>query len=100
VLFLSEASIERCLRFFRAIDECGGAAGKWDLIKVAGNEAAFKRWVEDFLIYHSFVEETDEGSKTRYQKTKKGEMFHSLLSDYGFVMAFKRVSGRKLRGPS
>jgi hypothetical protein len=48
---LSEAAVKRCLRFFKAINEKGGSAGKWDLIKVAGNEAAFKRWVEDFLVY-------------------------------------------------
>ena len=83
--------------FFKAIDEKGGLAKKWDLIKVAGNEAAFKRWVEDFLIYHGFIEKVSKGSKTLYKKTERGQSFQSLLEDYNYLMAFRRIMGRKLR---
>ena len=94
---LSEASIRRCLRFFEVIDEKGGVARKWDLIKVAGNEAGFKRWVEDFLIYHHFLEKIEDKERVEYRKTERGKTFQSLLKDYGYVMAFRRISGKKLR---
>lgn len=94
---MSEASIRRCLRFFRVIDERGGSAGKWDLIKAAGNEASFRRWVENFLIYHGFIEKVKEDGRMLYRKTERGQNFQSLLEDYDFVMAFRRISGKKLR---
>jgi len=94
---LSEASIRRCLRFFKVIDESGGSAGKWDLIKAAGNETSFRRWVENFLIYHGFLEKIKEDGRTLYKKTERGQNFQSLLEDYDYVMAFRRISGKKLR---
>jgi len=90
--------VKRCLRFFKAIGEKGGSAGRWDLIKVAGNEAAFKRWVEDFLVYHGFVEEVVEGGRTVYRQTERGKDFQRLLEDHDYLMAFRRIMGRKLRG--
>ena len=94
---MSETSVRRCLNLFRAIDEKGGFAKKWDLIKVAGNEVAFKRWVEDFLIHHNFVAKVEDSGKAGYVKTERGKTFQSLLEDYGYVMAFRQISGKKLR---
>lgn len=94
---MSEAAVQRCLRFLRAIDSQGGQAGRWDLIKVAGNEAAFKRWVDDYFLEHHFLEKVEKDGKTTYVKTQRGRVFQSLLEDYGYVTAFKQVSGRKLR---
>jgi hypothetical protein len=94
---LSETTISRCLRFFKAIDESGGLAGKWDMIKAAGNEASFRRWVENFLIFHGFIETIKEDSKMLYKKTERGRNFQSLLEDHDYVMAFRRLSGKKLR---
>jgi len=95
---LSETSISRCLRLFKVIDEKGGSAGKWDLIKTAGNETSFRRWVENFLIYHGFIEKTKENDRMLYRKTERGQNFQSLLEDHDYLMAFRRISGKKLRG--
>jgi len=57
--------------FFKAIDEKGGLAKKWDLIKVAGNEAAFKRWVEDFLMALSKKSAREAKHYTRRRREDK-----------------------------
>lgn len=88
----------KCLEFLEAIQRKNGKASKWDLIKLAGNEAAFRRWITNFLQHHKFLEEYKEGKVTLFRKTEKGERLHGLLRDYQIVAAFKRLSGKRLRG--
>jgi hypothetical protein len=95
-----EGAVQRCLRFLQALDTVGGAAGRWDLLKIAGNEAAFKRWVDGFLVYHRFLEKRVQEGRELYLKTERGQVFQSLLEDYVFVQAFRQISGRKLRSAS
>lgn len=87
----------KALEFLDAIQKNGGEASKWDLIKIAGNEAAFRRWIPNFFQKHRFVEESKEGRKTLFRKTEKGEKLHQTLRDWHFVVAFKRLSGKRLK---
>jgi predicted transcriptional regulator len=74
-----------------------GEATKWDLIKVLGNEAQFKAWIEDFLLPEGVLEERREGRHYFYRKTERGELFHGLLKSGNLIKIFRRVSGRRLR---
>ena len=87
----------QCLEFLNAIEAKNGKASKWDLIKLAGNEAAFRRWITNFLQKHKFVEEFKEGRTTLFRKTESGEMFHRTLKNWHIVVAFKRLSGKRLK---
>lgn len=87
----------KCLEFLNAIDRNHGKASKWELVKIAGNEAAFRRWITNFLRLHKFVEETKEGKYTFFRKTERGETFHKTLRDWHIVTAFKRLSGKRLK---
>ena len=66
------------LQLLECVEERGEAT-KWDLIKVLGNEAQFKAWVEDFLLPEGVLEERREGRHYFYRKTERGELFHRLL---------------------
>jgi len=48
------------LELLNTIEERGEAT-KWDLIKVLGNEAQFKTWIEDFLLPERVLAERREG---------------------------------------
>ncbi len=74
-----------------------GEATKWDLIKVLGNEAQFKTWIEGFLLPEKVLEERREGRNYFYRKTERGELFHRLLKSGNMIKVFRRVSGRRLR---
>lgn len=87
----------KCLEFLNAIDRNHGKASKWELIKIAGNETAFRRWVTDFLQLHKFIEENKEGRFTFFKKTERGETFHKTLKDWHMIIAFKRLSGKRLK---
>jgi len=87
----------KCVEFLDEIERKEGRATKWDLIKIAGNEAAFKRWITDLLQHHRFVDKTREGRTTYFKKTERGELFHKTLKDWHFVVAFKRLSGKRLK---
>ena len=87
----------QCLDFLDAIEKRDGRASKWDLIKIAGNEAAFRRWITNFLQYHKFIEQAKENRKTIFRKTERGELFHQTLRDWRIVIAFKRLSGKRLK---
>jgi len=80
-----------------AIEKNNGKASKWDLIKVAGNEAAFRRWIPNFFLKYRFMEERKEGRKTLHNETERGERLHKTLRDWHFVVAFKRLSGKRLK---
>jgi hypothetical protein len=70
-----DGAVQRCLRFLQALDPHGGEAGRWDLLKIAGNEAAFARWVDGFLVYHRFIEKHVKDGRELYVKTERGRVF-------------------------
>lgn len=74
-----------------------GEATKWDLIKVLGNDAQFKKWVEDFMLPEKVLAERRDGRNYYYTKTERGEQFHRLLRSGNLIRLFNRVSGRRLR---
>ncbi len=74
-----------------------GEATKWDLIKVLGNEAQFKKWVEDFMLPEKVLIERRDGRNYFYYKTERGELFHRLLKSGNLIRIFNRVSGRRLK---
>ena len=84
------------LQLLSCIDEKGGKASKWDLIKVLGNEAQFRQWMDNFLIKDRFIEET-RGSRRYYRKTKNGDLLHELLRNGKIIRALLKVSGKRLR---
>ncbi len=85
------------LELLGCIDQKGGRATKWDLIKILGNEAQFTHWVTDFLVKDKFLEETIESRNYFYKKTETGDLFHRLLRNGEIIDALLRVSGKKLR---
>lgn len=87
----------KCLEFLNCIEKNNGKASKWDLIKIAGNEAAFGRWITKFLEHHRFVEHFKEGRVTFFRKTERGELFHRTLKDWHIIIAFKKLSGKRLK---
>ena len=95
---LSRRSPSRiALELFNCIDEDGGRASKWSLIKVLGNESQFHYWVEEFLIQDRFIIERVESNRSFYLKTDNGELFHQLLKNGNVMQALLRISGKRLR---
>ena len=84
------------LELLDAVEERGEAT-KWDLIKVLGNEAQFKIWIEDFLLPEKVLQERREGRNYFYTMTERGELLHRLLRSGNLIKIFRRVSGRRLR---
>ena len=81
--------IRIALELLNCIDQKGGKATRWDLIKILGNESQFNHWVRDFLIiesHHYF-----------YRKTESGSLFHRLLKNGEIIDALLGVSGKRLR---
>ena len=85
------------LELFNCIDDEGGKASKWSLIKILGNVSQFHYWVEEFLIEDGFVKEILETNRPFYIKTENGELFHRLLKNGNLMQAFLRVSGKRLK---
>jgi hypothetical protein len=85
------------LELLNCLDEKGGKASKWDLIKILGNESQFHYWVEEFLLREKFITEQLESSRSFYRKTETGELLHKLLKNAKIMQAMLRVSGRRLR---
>ena len=84
------------LELLDAVEERGEAT-KWDLIKVLGNEAQFKIWIEDFLLPERVLRERREGRNYFYTMTERGMLLHRLLRSGNLIKIFRRVSGRRLR---
>jgi hypothetical protein len=84
------------LELLNAVD-ASGEATKWDLIKVLGNEAQFRIWVDNFFLPEKVLEERREGRNYFYMKTERGELFHTLLKKGNLIKLFTRISGRRLR---
>jgi len=84
---------------FELLDEINhkGKASKWDLEKIVGTVAQFERYVTNFLLKYEFVEEIREGRSTLYRKTFDGELFHKTLNKRNIILAYRRISGRRLR---
>ena len=74
-----------------------GEASKWDLIKVLGNDAQFRKWIEEFLLPEGVLDERREGRNYFYTMTERGELFHRLLKSGNLIKLFNRVSGGRLR---
>jgi hypothetical protein len=84
------------LELLNAVEERGEAT-KWDLIKVLGNEAQFRIWVDNFFLPEKVLEERREGRNYFYGKTERGELFHTLLRRGNIIKLFSRISGRRLK---
>jgi predicted transcriptional regulator len=74
-----------------------GEATKWDLVKVLGNDAQFRKWIDGFLLTERVLTERREGRNYFYRMTERGELFHRLLKSGNVIKLFARVSGRRLR---
>jgi len=85
------------LELLDCIDQKKGKASKWDLIKILGNEAQFRQWMDNFLIKDKFIEETRESKHYFYRKTENGDLLHRLLRNGKMIRALLRVSGKRLR---
>ena len=85
------------LELLDCIDEKGGRASKWDLIKIVGNEAQFQHWITGFLCKDKLIKEIQEANHCFYEKTENGELFHRLLKNGKVVQALLRVGGKRLR---
>lgn len=85
------------LELLDCIDDKGGRASKWDLIKILGNESQFQQWVNAFLLKDKFIVEIRESNHYFYRKTKNGALFHKLLINGKVIQALLRVSGKRLR---
>jgi hypothetical protein len=72
-------------------------ATKWDLIKILGNEVQFTLWIEKFFLPEKVLVEIREGRNYFYMKTKRGELFHTLLKNGNIIKIFNRISGRRLK---
>ena len=74
-----------------------GEVSRWDLIKVLGNEAQLRVWVEEFFLLEGVLAERREGARCFYRRTERGELLHRLLRSGHMLKILHRVSGRKLR---
>ena len=74
-----------------------GEATKWDLIKVLGNDAQFRLWVEDFLLPDKVLEERRENRNYFYTLTERGELFYRVLQSGNMIRLFNRISGKRLK---
>ena len=72
-------------------------ASKWDLIKVLGNDAQFRKWIGGFFLPEGVLKERREGRNYFYTITERGELFHRLLKSGNLIKLFNRVSGGRLR---
>lgn len=87
----------QCKEFLDAIDKGRGEASKWELIKIAGNETAFNRWVTDLLQEHRLVEKLNKGGTIIFRKTERGEVLHKTLKDWHLLAPLLRLSGKRLK---
>jgi len=84
------------LELLNTVEEKGEAT-KWDLIKVLGNETQFRIWIEGFFLPERVLVERREGRHYFYEKTERGELFHTLLKRGNIIKLFTRISGRRLK---
>ena len=85
------------LELLNCIDENNGKASKWDLIKVVGTESQFHYWIEEFLLRDRFIEGQSKANRHYYKKTETGELLHRLLRNGKILLAFLKISGKRLR---
>jgi hypothetical protein len=74
-----------------------GQLTKYDMYCIAGNQPQFDGWVTHFLLHHGFGEEIRKGRITFYKKTSDGERLHETLKNHKIVVAYLRISGRRLK---
>jgi len=86
-----------CFKILSVLNSQGKVL-KWELIKILGNETAFRRWLDNNLIRYGLVKCDEEKIGKRefryYMKTRRGEILHKLLLDYSIVKATRRIIGR------
>ena len=86
---------EIALELFNVI-EMDGKASRWELIKILGNTAQFRHWVDDFLLEDGLVNEIREGRSIYYVKTVRGDLLHKLLKNVNVMKSFLKISGKRL----
>ena len=86
---------EIALELFNLI-EVDGRASRWELIKILGNTAQFRHWVDDFLLEDGLITEIKEGKALYYVKTDRGTLFHKLLKNGNIMRSFLKISGKRL----
>ena len=74
-----------------------GEATKWDLIKVLGNDAQFRLWVEDFLLPDKVLEERREDRNYFYTLTDRGDLVYRVLKSGNMIRLVNRISGKRLK---
>jgi len=74
-----------------------GEAAKCGLIKVLGNDAQFRKWIDGFILPEDVLKERREGRHYLYTMTERGRLFHRLLRSGNVIKLFNRVSGRRLK---
>jgi predicted transcriptional regulator len=84
------------LEILNCIDE-KGKASKWDIVKILGNEAQFKKWIDDFFLMEGILVETKKGRNYSYVKTERGNLLHQFLKQGNIIKIFSRLSGKRLR---
>jgi len=87
----------KALRFFNEIDKKGGKALRWDLYKIAGNEANLNNWLQNFFLHHDFLREIKQEGRIYYEKTEAGQKWHQIILTDRFLTAYRQISGKKLR---
>lgn len=83
---------EIALELFDVI-EMDGRASRWELIKILGNTAQFRHWVDDFLLEDGLVSEIKEGKVLYYVKTDRGNLFHKLLKNGNVMRSYLKIVG-------
>ena len=95
---MSRDAATKTLEFMNIIEKKNGKALKWDLYKIAGNQAAFTRWVKNYLQKEKLIEEVKKGKRVFFKKTERGEILHQTLKyDRKLFVAFKRISEKRLK---
>lgn len=84
------------LEILNSVEE-NGHASKWDLVKILGNEAQFKKWIDDFFLAEGVLAERREGRNYVYEMTERGELFHQFLKQGNIIKLFTRISGKRLK---
>jgi len=74
-----------------------GEATKWALIKVLGNDAQFRKWIDRFFLPEKVLTERMEGRNYFYTMIERGRLFHRLLISGNVIKLFSRVSARRLK---
>ena len=87
---------EIAFEIFKCVEEKGEVT-RWDLIKILGTTAQFREWIDNFLLKSKFLEERHGGGHTFLKMTENGKDLYNLLKKDELMVAFSRLSGKRLR---